>query len=214
MPTYTLSQDLGHYTEGENLDEILATAEVLLGGCDTPTTFTVFDDEEKAIAVFTNRRITGTFTKQVWGGRKGDDAIFVEDVDFDATDLLLSTYELSEIQEMKDHDTSSDELGIMLVQWSGPHEVTVVESMLEFFGVERLTDLSESGLSHVKSLLNPRPVAEQTVTLTIKVKIAMAEPEDEQEHADMLTAFTENLDYSVISNTVGVVVKSTEITDC
>ncbi|NLC21365.1 MAG: hypothetical protein GX771_05560 [Halomonadaceae bacterium] len=214
MPTYTLVQDQGHYTESENLDEILSIAEVLLAGSDKPTTFTVLDDEGMAIACFTNRRIMGSLVKQAWGGRKNDEAIFIEEVEFNATDTVLNKLSLDAIHAMKDGDYSSDQLGLMHIEWEGPLDVKVVDPIKKYFGVTSLNKITESCLSHARGVSSPRPMVEETVTLTIDVKISMMEELDDEARHDLLTSFIHNLDYDINSNTVGVAVKSTEITGC
>lgn len=216
MTTYILCKDLSHDTEGEDLYQVMGWGQENLrisqerGG--EPVTFTVFDDQDKAIAVFTNRRINCTFVKEAWSGRKGDDVVTVGSLTFDATDAILSL-SLEEIHALNDNDTSSDAIGQQHVDWEGPHRVYVVEAIQEFFGVPGLMAISESALNHARECFKPRPIIEDKVTLTIEVSVYMKEPEDEQERAKALTDFTENLDYSITSNTVGASVKSTTITE-
>lgn len=217
MPTYILCKDLCHSTEGEDLDQVLGWGEENLRisqhPSNEPVTFTVFDEQDMAIAVFTNRRINCTFVKEVWGGRKGDEAVEVESLTFDATDAILSL-SLEELHALNDNDYSSDAIGQKHVEWDGPHRVYVVEAIEQFFGVKELSTISKTALNHARERFNPRPIIEDKVTLTIEVSVYMKEPEDEQERARALSEFTENLDYSITSNTVGVSVKSTAITDC
>jgi len=212
MTTYTLNQDRGHYTEDEDLDRMVDLAEEFVAAAHEPTTFTVVNDCDQVVAVATNRRILGTFTKQVWGGRKGDDAIFVEDVEFDATDAVLRM-SLDELQALEDQSESTDALGLEHVSWNGPHSVAIVDSIVDYFGDE-LENLTDEALRYARNRANPREVVEEIVTLTIKVVVRMPKPESEQERSEMLSSFIENLDYSVASNSVAVTVKSTEITDC
>jgi len=211
MTTYTLNLDGGHFTEDEDLDRMIGMAEDGVCGAMEPRTFTVEDDCGQVVAVITNRRITGKFTKQVWGGRKGDEALFIEHVEFDATDAVLRM-SLEEIQSLEDSSESTDDLGRLHVQWDGPFEVAVVNSMLDFFGVEELHKLTEDALRYVRNRLNPREVVEETIELTIKVVVRMPKPESEEERQEVLSSFVDNLDYSVLSNSVGVTVKNTEIT--
>ena len=211
MTTYTLNQDLGHYTEDEDLDRVIGLAEDFLGSSSVPTTFTVVDDSGQVVAVITNRRIVGEFTKQQWCGRKDDLAMFVEDVEFDATDAVL-TMTLEEIQMLEDGSENTDELGRGHVQHDGPCEVAVVESILAFFGVDELHKLTDDALRYARNRLNPREVVEAAVELTIKVVVRMPKPETAEERAAMIESFVDNLDYSVLSNSVGVTVKNTEIT--
>jgi hypothetical protein len=211
MTTYTLNLDGDHFTEDEDLDRMIGMGEDSVCGAMEPRTFTVEDDSGQVVAVITNRRITGKFTKQAWGGRKGDEALFIECVEFDATDAVLRM-SLEEIQSLEDSSESTDDLGRLHVQWDGPHEVAVVNSILDFFGVEDLHKLTEDALRYVRNRLNPREVVEETIKLTIKVVVRMPKPESEDERQEMLSSFVDNLDYSVLSNSVGVTVKNTEIT--
>lgn len=150
------------------------------------------------------RRIIGTFVKQQWGGRKGDDAIHVGEEEFDATDAVLLMAH-KDLVELEDGSEGTDDIGRNHVQWDGPCEVQIVDSIEEYFGAW-LEDLTVEALESAKALANPTPPQQQTVTLTIKVNVLAANDAD-------LTAFVENLDYSVKSKTPGVVVKDTEITD-
>lgn len=88
------------------------------------------------------KRIIGTFTKQAWVGPKKDRALEIEEVRFDATRavLLLS---LNGIHELQDNDESTDEIGLACIEFSGPFEVSVVESVLDFFGVESLIQIDK-----------------------------------------------------------------------
>ncbi|ART57226.1 hypothetical protein CBP36_20175 (plasmid) [Acidovorax carolinensis] len=87
------------------------------------------------------KRILGVFTKQVWGGRKGNDAIFVAEESFDATDAVLKLPHAAFI-ELQDNHESTDEIGRSVVDWCGPCEVCCVDSILEFFGVDSLEDVT------------------------------------------------------------------------
>lgn len=81
------------------------------------------------------RRITGKFVKQVWGGRKGDYANRIATVTFDATRAVLSR-DIEFIRSLRDGDETSDEIGRECVGWEGPCEVYLTESVVEFFGLD------------------------------------------------------------------------------
>ncbi len=215
MRTYTLQQNNTPVVELEDFDEILtAAADRFSQQKDLrPASLTVFDDQGMAVAVFTNRRILGNFVKQQWGGRKGDDAIAVESVEFDATNAILCM-SLEDIQALEDNRESTDAIGQMHVQWDGPHEVTIEESILSYFGVEDLELLSQDILAFATTQGNPTIPVSDKVTLTIDVYVSMPLPDTENERNEALSAFTENLDYEIRSNTPGIVVCSTKITDC
>lgn len=100
------------------------------------------------IASFSTRRITGNFTKQAWGGRKGDDAIYCGEEDFDATRYILSM-PYHETVRIRDNNDTSDNIGMAHVSWVGPHEVEIVDSMCDFFGVSKLEEISEDHFNFV-----------------------------------------------------------------
>lgn len=211
MTTYILNQDGSHYTEDEDLDRMIGLAEDFIGSTTEPTTFTIEGQCGMTVSVITNRRISGTFTKQVWGGREGDEAIFVEEIEFDATDAVLRM-SLDEIQSLNDNSESTDELGRKHVQWQGPCEVKVIDSMLDFFGVDNINRLTEDALRYARNRLNPVKPIKKTVTLTVEVEVSLF-AKDERERTELLEDFFHNLDYSVLSNTVGATVLNTEITN-
>lgn len=150
-------------------------------------------------------RIIGAFVKQQWGGRKGDDAIYVSEEEFDATAAILLMPH-NELVELQDSDETTDQIGREHVQWDGPCEVRIVDSIQKFFGVETLEDVTLDALEKSKDLANPQSSQQRTLTLSIKVIVKAANDADMNE-------FIENLDYSVRSNTAGVVVTDTEIVD-
>lgn len=102
------------------------------------------------------KRIVGVFTKQAWGGRKGDDAIFVSDEQFDATDAVLKLSH-AELIELQDNHESTDEIGRSIVGWDGPCEVRLVGSIQSYFGVESIEDVT------------PEMLAQSVLSLDVKV---------------------------------------------
>jgi len=204
MP-YQIFQDGGFYADAANLDGALELAEALLNDGGDPTTFTVEDADGYLVASVTNRRIIGTFVKQAWGGRKGDDACFVEEVEFDATNhVLLMTHEA--LTQLQDGFESTDELGLAHISWNGPCEVSVTDAICQFFGVDDIRDVTPEALAYARNRAHPQPPEEKTITLSIKLNLRVTPGASVQE-------FIEDLEYSVTSNTVGVVVCSTELTD-
>lgn len=99
------------------------------------------------------RRIWGLFTKQVWGGRKGDDAIFIGNEQFDATESVLKLSHAA-LVELQDNDESTDEIGRSIVEWDGPCEVQCVAATCEFFGVESLEDVTPKMLEEARQLFD------------------------------------------------------------
>lgn len=92
------------------------------------------------------KRIVGVFTKQAWGGRKGDDAIFVGEEQFDATDAVLKLSH-AELIELQDNYENTDEIGRSIVGWDGPCEVRLVGSIQSYFGVESIEDVTPAMLA-------------------------------------------------------------------
>lgn len=153
----------------------------------------------------TPRQIIGHMTKQQWGGRKGDDAILVGEEEFDATNAILLMPH-GELIELQDSDDSTDQIGRDHVQWDGPCEVRIVDSICEYFGVEDLRELSVDAFEKAKELAKPKAPKTQSIALVIKVDVQSID-------GASINEFIENLDYSVRSNTPGVIVKDTEIVD-
>lgn len=82
----------------------------------------------------TPRGIVGVFIQQVWAGPKNDWAQTMATVKFDATHAVLSL-DLDAIHSIRDNDESSDAIGRACVQWDGPCEVSLTESIVQFFGL-------------------------------------------------------------------------------
>lgn len=100
------------------------------------------------VASFSTRRIMGDFTKQRWGGHKGNEAISCGEVRFDATLYILSMpYE--EVISIRDDYDTSDHIGQAHVEWAGPCGVAIVDSMCEFFGVSQLEEISREHFTFV-----------------------------------------------------------------
>ena len=204
---YSVCQDGNIYA---TLEQAIAVAEELPAGSDSdePSTFTVVDEHDPylpVVASFTNRRITGGFVKQVWTGRKKDYAEEVETVEFDATDhILLMEYE--RFTKIEDNDYESDEIGRDFVSWDGPCVVHIEESICEYFGVSEIRDITEALFNQVKAHVNAQPSVEVAVDITVRVKLSAVPGTD-------IEAVLHNLGYNFISNTVGAVIRSTEIID-
>lgn len=89
--------------------------------------------------------IEGVFIKQVWGGPRGDDAVTVEEVPFDAT-LTVLALPLESIHALEDTYDNSDNIGREHVDHDGPCEVAVADAVCEFFGVDTLDEITQSML--------------------------------------------------------------------
>ncbi|MBU9200297.1 hypothetical protein KTD31_02830 [Burkholderia multivorans] len=182
-----------------------AQAEPITLDSDEPGVTVSIWHDDKLVAALTNRLIRGNFVKQRWGGRKKDYAEHVSDEPFDATSYVL-LLPLEELVELEDHDQNTDAIGTEFIRWNGPFEVEIVDSILSYFGVDDLEDITEEALVFAREWSNAQPAETETLTLTIKVKVNKAP-------GTSTTDFIENLDYSVESNTPGIVVVNTEIID-
>ena len=149
------------------------------------------------------KSIMGTFYKQRWGGRKDNEAIPCGEEKFDATDAVL-LMDLKTIHNLEDFTDTLDELWKNHVQWDGPYDVEIVESICDFFNVSSLPEITQESLDQMRRVMMPLPATEQVVTLSIKVKVSVAARSN-------MTSFIENLDYSIKSNTSGITVQDTEI---
>lgn len=133
------------------LTEAIRHADCLLAGLPEGEagTLTITNAAGHFVAVVTNRRMTGTFYKQVWGGRKGDDAIPAGEEDFDATEYVLSMPH-ADLVALDDNAESTDEVGRAHIDWDGPCYVTLVESVRCYFGVDALNEITQEALEFAK----------------------------------------------------------------
>lgn len=95
------------------------------------------------------RRVIARFQPQSW---MHDTALNIDGAcDLDVTDRLLDL-PLKDILMLEDDDYPSDELVYGLTEHVGPHYVEVKDSILEFFAVEKLTDITEEMLLEKREL--------------------------------------------------------------
>lgn len=165
----------------------------------------VCNEDGYLLAAPTNYRIEGIYTKQQWGGRKNSQALYVGEEKFDATDAVL-LLDHAELISLVDGDESTDALGVAHVQHKGPCEVAITQSILDYFGVASLREITPEALAYAREKAQPQPACDEELTLTIKVKVKVA-------LGKSVTEFIEELDYSVVSKTPGIIVIDTEIVD-
>jgi hypothetical protein len=169
---YVIFQDVSPVTGNQSLDSAIEMAEGFLA--DVPkevlTTFSVEDECGHTLANVTNRRIQGEFTKQRWGGRKGDDAITLGETSFDATDyVLLMKHE--DLILLADNSDSTDVLGQAHIDWDGPHYVRIVESICAFFDVSDVKNISFASFMYARKRANPQVPKVEIVNLYLKVQL-------------------------------------------
>lgn len=180
-----------------NLGNLLAARERRQDA--TPVTLSIQNSEGQVIASVSNRAITGQFLKQAWGGRTGDDAISIEEINFDATSAVLRL-SYTTIKSLKDRRESTDEIGLSVINWSGPCEVEIVESICDYFGVASLEELTEENYQFVINRMNPAPAQTVEVSVTYQVSLAI-EPGVE------VDAVMNRLETSIASTVPGAIVR-------
>lgn len=102
------------------------------------------------IASLTNRKIVGKLIKQKWGGHRDQHAIDIGEEMFDATAVVLQM-DYADLLKVTDHSVESDAIAQKVVEWDGPFEVEIEESILEFFGVTSINDFTQSLYEYVKA---------------------------------------------------------------
>jgi len=175
---------------------------------DEPGTHTVGveDEEGKVIFSLTQRRIECDFLKQIWGGRKGDTAIEVGDETLDVTDYVLSLpYE--RFIAIEDNDESSDEIGRAHTDWDGPCEATLKDSILAYFGVNELADVSPEGLAHAREAALGKAASHEDEVLDVMLQVKV------RKQGGVLVS-SDALDCSVRANAAGLRVLDVSIVSC
>lgn len=175
---------------------------------DDPGTHTVGVENEEGNVIFslTQRRIECEFLKQTWGGRKGDTAIEVGSETLDVTDYVLSLpYE--RFIAIEDNDESSDEIGRAHTDWGGPCEATVKESVLDYFGVFSLDDVTPEALAQARDTALSKAHAHEDEVLDVTLQVKVRKQGDAQVPSDAL-------DCSVRANAAGLRVLDVSIVSC
>lgn len=200
---FTVNQDGGEYDSQPTLHEAIGLMEVVcdLGG--SPTTFTVEEEGGDAFASISNRRIVGTFLKQQWGGSKNDQAYPCGEEEFDATDYVLNM-EYEDLVQVEDGDYSSDEIGKAHVEWDGPFEVSIEESICEYFGVGSIRRITKDNYVYVRSNVKPAAATERTISVKCDIKVRLSPGASMEE-------FLNSMEHSFVSNVSGAVVVSSEV---
>lgn len=136
------------------------------------------------VQVVDDRRVIAHFQPQAWVHDTAMDIDGACDLDVTGRVLALSA---EVIHQLEDDDYPSDELVYGLTDHVGPHYVSVKESILEFFGVDRLVDITEEMLIE-KRLLYTVPsssngVKKHNVHIYAIVRVKVCDIEAES-HAD------------------------------
>lgn len=198
MASYIIKQDGDENCEKADHATAVAFAVAQLGllGEAEVATFTVENLSGYLLAVVTNRCITGEINKQAWGGRKNNDAVFIGREEFDATAAIL-TMPYAELQKLQDHDESSDEVGRSHIEWPGPCYVNIVDSVLAYFGVNSIEEITAEAHEFARTRANVQPATEEVLNLAITVRVSVKPGAN-------INDFVKNLDYTIVSKTPGI----------
>lgn len=198
MASYIIKQDGDDNCEKADQATAVAYAVAQIGtlGEAEVSTFTVENLSGYLLAVVTNRCITGELNKQSWGGRNNNDALFVGREEFDATAAIL-TMPYTELQKLQDHDDSSDDIARSHIDWPGPCYVNIVDSVLAYFGVNSIEEITFEAHEFARVRANVQPATEEVLNLAITVRVSVKPGAN-------INDFVKNLDYSVVSKTPGI----------
>jgi len=108
------------------------------------------------VAPSAENRIIARVVLQIWGGRKGNDAVYDCEKEIDVTDtILLLDHDV--VIELQDSFDNTDEIGHKHVNHSGPLEVYVTASICQFFNVARVEDITLAAFEEARRVVNPKP---------------------------------------------------------
>jgi hypothetical protein len=110
--------------------------------------------------------IVGRFDKQRWTGPKEDRAESIGEVEFDATDYILSM-PLTELRQVKDCSESSDAIGTEHVDHDGPFSVYIEQAICEFFEVQAVADITPQLRQRARKWLNSLPQTQYRARLSV-----------------------------------------------
>lgn len=206
VPTYTVrNHDQGTVIDQySNQVSAIANAKDLLSRAPAgeECTFTVMNEDGYLIASITNRRIMGIFKKQEWSGAKKDHAMTVAEQGFDATSLILRLPR-SELVKLEDDDESTDRIGTEVISWDGPYVVNLVDSILDFFGIEDLNEITDEALQYAREAFPPIKQVEEVIQVVLDIRVKRFENISFERVA-------QGLKYQVSPETPGVTVSSVE----
>jgi len=152
------------------------------------------------VQVIDDRRVIAHFQPQAW---VHDTAMDIDGAcDLDVTDRVLAL-SAEVIHQLEDDDYPSDELVYGLTDHVGPHYVSVKESILEFFGVDRLVDITEEMLIENRLLYtvpsSSNGVKKHNVHIYAIVRVKVCDIEAES-HADAIQKAEVLVDLNALFN--------------
>ena len=110
--------------------------------------------------------IIGRFDKQRWTGTKEDRAESIGEVEFDATDYILSM-PLTKLRQVEDCSESSDAIGTEHVDHDGPFSVCIEQAICEFFQVQAVADITPQLFQRARKWLNSLPPTRYSARLSV-----------------------------------------------
>ncbi|WP_413460562.1 hypothetical protein [Herbaspirillum huttiense] len=157
------------------------------------------------VAAVTNRRIVATVIKQRWedGAPLETPPQYVGEEQIDVTEEVLLVPP-NDFAQIKDGSEMSDSLLHPIINWSGPTEVFLEQSICAFFGVEAVAEVTPSALAFMISskMINRRQIS--NVQLSLKFEMAAA--------ADYSDRTLETLlDIQVASRVPGIRIRAVEV---
>lgn len=200
---FTIKRDDQYLTTAPTFEQGVTHIQTLLKLCPEgkEATFSIEDDGRQLVASVSSRRIAGVFAKQVIGGAKQDRDIHVADENFDATEhVLLMPYDY--FIALEDSDDTTDEVGRAHVSWDGPCYVRIVDSICEYFGVERIDQVTEEAFAFARKSANVTPLREEVVTVSFEMRLRVAPGAN-------VDQFVKDMTCAVLSRTDGIRVAHT-----
>lgn len=148
------------------------------------------------VAPANEKRIIARVVLQVWGGEKGNDAVYGSERQVDVTDAIL----------LLDHDiviglqdgSETDEIGYKHVNYSGPVEVELTASICQFFGVDSMEDITLAAFEEARRVVNPKPTELVRTIVEMEVTAKVLPDGDRSTALDDLSIEVSSLSEDVI----------------
>lgn len=123
-------------------------------------------------------QIRGRFDRQIWFN---DNALSLGDVNFNATGQVLAL-SVKDIKKLRDCHESSDRLGQANVEHDGPCSVYIEQSILDFFHLDSINEITPALLSGARAWYKRQPLRTFNVRVkSVKYKNLRIKARDESE---------------------------------
>lgn len=121
------------------------------------------------VAPANENRIIARVVLQVWGGKKGTDAVYDSEKQVDVTDaVLLLDHDF--VIGLQDSTDQADEIGHAHVNHSGPLEVEITSSICQFFGVDSMEEITLPAFEEARRVVNPK--SPEVVRTIVEMEVA------------------------------------------